>query len=159
MLNIQLWYPFGFPFVPAHWFGAIVFLAALVLHVGLKLPLMRRTFRERGVTRPLGNSAPEPYEEGTTAPLAPAAPTISRRGLLGSVAGAAVGMGLLGAGQSVGGPLRRIALLAPHGRDPGPGPNGFQVNKTASGVGIRASETGASWRLLVHRSSGEVEET
>jgi DMSO/TMAO reductase YedYZ molybdopterin-dependent catalytic subunit len=154
VLNIQLWYPFAFPFVPAHWYGAIVFVAALALHVGLKLPLMRRTFRERGVTGPLRDPTPEPYEQGTTAPLAPAAPTISRRGLLGSVGAAALGMGLLGAGQSIGGPLRGLALLAPHGRDPGPGPNGFQVNKTARAVGIRASETGASWRLHVERPGG-----
>ncbi len=41
MINIQVWYPFGFSFVPAHYYGAIVMLAGLALHVGLKLPVMR----------------------------------------------------------------------------------------------------------------------
>ncbi len=53
VINIQLWYPFGFSFVPAHYYGAIIFLAALVLHVALKLPLTVRAFRERGLLAPL----------------------------------------------------------------------------------------------------------
>ncbi len=151
VLNIQLWYPFTFSFVPAHWFGAIVFLAALGLHVGLKVPLMRRTFRERGLRRQLRSAEPEPYEEGTTAPTAPGAATISRRGMLAAVGAGAAGVGLMAAGQSIGGPLRRLAVLAPHGRDPGAGPNGFQVNKTAKLVGIKPEQTGPSWRLRLER--------
>ena len=49
VINIQLWYPFGFSFVPAHYYGAMVFVAALVLHVGLKLPVARRAFAQEGV--------------------------------------------------------------------------------------------------------------
>ena len=44
VLNIQLWYPFGFSFVPAHYYGAIVFVAALAFHVVLKLTVVRRAF-------------------------------------------------------------------------------------------------------------------
>ena len=58
-------------------------------------------------------------------------------------------VGLLTVGQSIGGPLRRTALLAPHGQDVSGGPGDFQVNKTAAEVGITASETGATWRLTV----------
>lgn len=152
LLDIQLWYPWSFSFVPAHWFGAIVFVAALALHVGVKVPLMRRTFAERGVLRGLRSEQPEPYEEDTTAPLAPARPTISRRGFVAAVGGGAAAAGLIAAGQSIGGPLRPLAFLAPHGRDPGPGPNGFQVNKTARGVGIRVRDTGPGWRLQIERA-------
>jgi len=53
------------------------------------------------------------------------------------------------AGQSLGGPLRRTALLAPHGQDLGDGPNDFQINQTAAKVGIRTGETGAGWRLTL----------
>jgi DMSO/TMAO reductase YedYZ molybdopterin-dependent catalytic subunit len=61
------------------------------------------------------------------------------------------------AGQSIGGPLRRTALLAPHGgQDPGSGPNGFQINKTAAAVGVRAEETGERWRLVVRGDGGRV---
>lgn len=72
-----------------------------------------------------------------------------------------VGLGSLAlfvvtAGQSVGGWWRRTALLAPHGQDPGSGPNGFQINKTAASVGIRASDTGPAWRLTVRAPGRQV---
>ena len=41
ILNIQLWYPWHFNFVVAHYYGAWVFLAALVVHVAIKLPAVR----------------------------------------------------------------------------------------------------------------------
>ena len=47
----------------------------------------------------------------------------------------------------VGGPLRRLAVLAPHGPTAGDGPNDFQVNKTAASVGIEPEQTGALWVL------------
>lgn len=153
VLNIQLYYPFKFTFVPAHYFGAVVFVAALALHVALKLPTVRRAFREHGAVRPLrvplAGTAPERYVEGSTAPIAPAAPTISRRGFVGTVGAAAGVLGLMAAGQAIGGPLRQLGLLAPHGRRPTGGPNGFQINKTAKAVGIAPRETGPSWRLAV----------
>ena len=55
---------------------------------------------------------------------------------------------LLAVGQSAGGPLRRLALLAPRGQDPGP-PDDFQVNQTAASAGIRQTQTGDSWRLTL----------
>jgi DMSO/TMAO reductase YedYZ molybdopterin-dependent catalytic subunit len=152
VINIQLWYPFGFPFVPAHYYGAILFLAALAFHVGLKLPLMVRVFRERGVVRPLraglDETRPEPRLPGvvTSAPAHPAAPTVSRRALLTGVGAASLGLGVMATGQVVGGPLRELALLAPRGRV-GSGPNGFPVNKTFASVGIPRERVGESWRL------------
>jgi DMSO/TMAO reductase YedYZ molybdopterin-dependent catalytic subunit len=77
-------------------------------------------------------------EPPTAIATQPAAPTISRRGLLAMVGGSSLALLVLTAGQSVGGPLRRIALLAPHGGDRGTGPNAFEVNKTAASVGIDA---------------------
>src|SRR2546425_14606 len=86
VLNIQLYYPFRFTFVPAHYFGAVVFVAALGLHVGLKLPTVVRAFRQHGVLRPLrvplADTGPEPQVEDSTAPIAPGAPTISMRGFV-----------------------------------------------------------------------------
>lgn len=151
VMNIQLYYPWNFSFVPSHYYAAIVFLAALALHVGLKIPTIRKAYRERGVTRPLradlGQTVPEPYQEGTTTPLEPAAATLSRRALIAGVGAASIGIGAMMAGQVIGGPLRSIALLAPHGTNPGDGPNGFQINKTAAAVGIGPAETGDNWRL------------
>jgi DMSO/TMAO reductase YedYZ molybdopterin-dependent catalytic subunit len=152
ILNIQLYYPWGFSFVPAHYYGAFVFLAALGLHLVAKVPVARRAFRERGVTAPLrddlAHTAPEPPRENTTAPLNAAEPTISRRGLLAVVGAGSLGLAAIAAGQSIGGPLRPLALLAPRGTA-GSGPNGFQVNKTAASVGVDRAMTGPSWRLVL----------
>ena len=158
VLNIQLYYPWKFNFLPAHYYGAWIFVAALTLHVALKVPTMRRAFRERGVLSPLGDdlehTLPEPFDEETTTPAEPAAPTISRRGLIASVGAACLGMLVLAGGQSVGGPLRRLSLLGPHGDNPGAGPNGFQVNKTAAAVGITREQAGPGWRLRVTGPGG-----
>ncbi len=152
VINIQLWYPFGFSFVPAHYYGAIVFVAALVLHVGLKLPVARRAFAQEGVMRllreDLAHTRPERGLAGvvTSAPAAPAAPTLTRRTLVGGVGAASLGLGAMAAGQVVGGPLRQLALLAPRGRA-GSGPNAFPVNKTFAAVGIPQQAVGENWRL------------
>lgn len=63
------------------------------------------------------------------------------------------------AGQSLGGWWRQTALPAPHGRNPGPGPNGFQINKTAVSVGIRPSDIGPAWRLTVRGAGRQVDLT
>src|ERR1700741_2818220 len=46
--NAQYWYPFKFNFVVAHYYGAVVFVASLVLHVLIKVPVMRDAYRTRG---------------------------------------------------------------------------------------------------------------
>jgi DMSO/TMAO reductase YedYZ molybdopterin-dependent catalytic subunit len=54
--NALYWYPFKFNFVVAHYYGAIVFVAALALHVIVKTPVILRAYRERG--SPTQGSAP-----------------------------------------------------------------------------------------------------
>jgi DMSO/TMAO reductase YedYZ molybdopterin-dependent catalytic subunit len=154
ILNVQLYYPWHFNFVVAHYYGAWVFVAALVVHVAIKMPIVARAWRERGALAPLRASLhetrPEPYEPGGLVAPRPAAATISRRGALGLVGSAAAGLFLVTAGQSIGGPLRRLALLAPRGQSVvGRGPNGFPVNKTAATARIDRRATGSGWRLQV----------
>jgi len=160
ILNAQLYYPWRFSFLAAHFYGAWVFLAAFVLHAALKLPTMRRSLRERRLLdelhRGLEETRPETGESALIAP-APSAPTISRRGVLGLTGGASLGLLALTAGQSIGGPLREIALLAPHGHDLGDGPNDFQVNKTAASLGITSAQTGDEWRLRVRGEGAQTE--
>lgn len=156
LLNIQLFYAWRFSFVPVHYYAAILFLAALAFHVVVKLPVARRAFRERGVLAPLRESliqtAPEPAGHDTTAPTNPGTPTISRRGFVATVGVATAGLGVMAGAQSVGGPLRDLALLTPHGRTRGSGPNDFQINKPAATVGVSAGQTGPDWRLVVMRA-------
>jgi DMSO/TMAO reductase YedYZ molybdopterin-dependent catalytic subunit len=152
ILNVQLFYPWHFNFVVAHYYGAWVFVAALIAHVAVKLPVVARAWRERGVLAPLrarlDETRAEPYEPGGLAPPRPAPATISRRGLLALVGSASGGLLVVTAGQSIGGPLRELALLAPRGQSiVGGGPNGFAVNKTAVTAGISRDATGAAWRL------------
>ncbi|MEO3805638.1 molybdopterin-dependent oxidoreductase [Nonomuraea sp. B1E8] len=153
ILNIQLFYVFPFSFYPAHLYGAWIFLAALAVHVAMRLPRAIRAVRSRDLRRELrtrlADTRPEPPDPDGLVPADPAPPTMSRRGLLAFVGGGSALMFGLSAGQTLDGPLRRTALLAPHGREYGTGPNDFQVNKTAASLGVTASETGGGWRLAV----------
>jgi DMSO/TMAO reductase YedYZ molybdopterin-dependent catalytic subunit len=90
-----------------------------------------------------------------TEPHAGPAADTARQFAVGALAFAGAGSLLvltLSVGQSLGGPLCRTALLAPHGQDTGDGPNDFQINQTAAEVGVKAGETGPSWRLTVRYS-------
>jgi DMSO/TMAO reductase YedYZ molybdopterin-dependent catalytic subunit len=138
--NFQYWYVFDFDFVRAHYYAAVLFVAALGVHLAVKLPVALRSLR-----------GPEPRDSPLVA-VAPDPPTISRRALLAALGGGSAALLVANAGESVGGPLRRIAFLAPR-RD-----GGFPVNKTAAGAGVTPDMTGAAYRLvLAGGSGGEVE--
>jgi DMSO/TMAO reductase YedYZ molybdopterin-dependent catalytic subunit len=155
IMNIQTWYKFPGSFYPLHFYGAWVFIAGLVVHTALKVPVMIRALRSRGFIEELrtntAGTRPEPQDAGYLTPTRPAPPTISRRGVLAFAGAGSALIGLLAAGQSLGGPLRWTALLAPRGPQPG-APDDFQVNQTASSAGITASVTGAAWRLSLSRA-------
>ncbi|MDX3070859.1 molybdopterin-dependent oxidoreductase [Streptomyces sp. NPDC088354] len=154
LLNIQLLYVFPGSFYTLHFYGAWVFIAAFVVHVCLKFGRMRHALRSRGLRAELrtgrSRTRPEPPDPDGLVPVAPAAPTISRRGAVGMVGAGSLALLVVTAGQSIGGVLRGTALLAPHNRNPGSGPNGFQINKTAASVGVTRTLTGPAWRLEVH---------
>ncbi|MEV4081108.1 molybdopterin-dependent oxidoreductase [Nonomuraea fuscirosea] len=153
ILNIQLFYVFPFSFYPAHLYGAWIFLAALAVHVAVRLPMAIRALQSRDLRRELrtglAGTRPEPPDPNGLVPVDPAPPTMSRRGLLAFVGGGSVLMFGLSAGQTFDGPLRRTALLAPHGREYGTGPNDFQINKTAASLGVTEADTGDAWRLVL----------
>ncbi|MEU6199736.1 molybdopterin-dependent oxidoreductase [Streptomyces sp. NPDC047061] len=144
VLNVQLDYLFPGSFYPLHFYGAWVFFAAFLAHAALKTPAALRAVRRRRL------------DEGELAAPRPDPSTVSRRGALWFVGGASLLLLVTTAGQSIGGALRRTALLAPHGgADPGSGPNGFQINKTAAYAGIDAKETGEeAWQLVVTGRGG-----
>ncbi|MGY5044317.1 molybdopterin-dependent oxidoreductase [Streptomyces sp. 900105755] len=146
VLNVQLDYVFPGSFYPLHFYGAWVFFAAFLAHAALKTPTALRAVRERRQHR----------DEGELETPRPDAPTVSRRGALWFTGGASLLLLVTTAGQSIGGVWRRTALLAPHGgADPGSGPDGFQINKTAAYAGIDARETGPeAWRLVVTGRDG-----
>jgi len=161
VLNIQSDYVFGFSFYTAHLYGAWVAIAGFVVHVGIKLPTMRRALRTRRLRDelhvPLEATEPELTGLGIDDELVPRTPapaTMSRRGLLAVVTGAAALVGGLSIGQTLGGPLRRTALLSPRGRSYGTGPTDFQVNITAATAGVPPAATGDAWRLALTGPGG-----
>ncbi|MFF5308852.1 molybdopterin-dependent oxidoreductase [Streptomyces massasporeus] len=146
VLNVQLDYVFPGSFYPLHFYGAWVFFAAFVAHALLKTPTALRNLRRLR------------EEKDDLVSPRPAEPTVSRRGALWFVGGGSLLLFVTTVGQNFGGPLRRTALLAPHGGgEPGSGPNGFQINKTAAYAGIDMAETAEdAWRLVVTGRTGTV---
>lgn len=159
-LDVEYFYPWHFDFYTIHYYGALVFFSAFLLHLFVKLPTVRHAYRERGVLKPLlddlEHTRPEPHEATGLAPLEPSAPTISRRGLLATVGGASLAVLAVQVGQVIGGPLRRTALLAARGRVYGTGPNDFPITTTASSARITTAETGAGWRLKLMAGDREI---
>jgi DMSO/TMAO reductase YedYZ molybdopterin-dependent catalytic subunit len=153
ILMMEEWIPTNFDLNVVHYYGAWVFGALFVLHACIKLPVVRRAYRERGVLKPLmqdlAHTEPEPPDDGGLVPTSPAAPTISRRGLLAMAGGASLTILGVQAGESIGGPFRRLALLAPRGRVYGTGPNDFPVTHTAAWAQVTPAMTGGDWRLTV----------
>lgn len=127
--NAQYWYPFKFNFVVAHYYGAIVFVASLAIHVIIKVPLVLQARREREWMKPIRADMAEQ--------------TISRRGVIAFAGAGALTLLLGNVGQSLGGPLRKTALFAPR-RD-----SGFPVNKTAAAAGITPEMTGPGYQLVL----------
>jgi DMSO/TMAO reductase YedYZ molybdopterin-dependent catalytic subunit len=159
LLNVQYWYRFPGSFYRLHYYGAWVFMAGFTVHATLKVPKMRRALRARRVRDEmridLSHTVAEPYSEHGLVARRPAAPTVSRRGALGLIAAGSASLFVLTVGESVGGPLRRAALLAPRGGyRTGSGPEDFVVNIFAADVGVRP--IGADWRLEIRGAGAPV---
>jgi len=152
ILNVLLDDVFPGSFYPLHFYGAWVFIGAFVAHAVLKAPTAMRNLRNLRNLRNVRDGGEE-----LVAPR-PDPPTVSRRGALGLVGGGSLLLFATSAGRSFDGPLRETAVLTPHGGpEPGGGPGGFQINKTAAYAGIRTAETTEeAWRLVVTGPAGTV---
>jgi hypothetical protein len=134
LANAAQWYPWReFSFRTAHYALAWVAIGALVLHVAVKLPVIRAA---------LGADVDD---ESLDRPGAREAGAVSRRALLrGTWAAAGVAV-LATAGGAV--PwLRRVSVLAVR---TGEGPGGVPINKTAAAAGVLAAATDPGWALAV----------
>jgi DMSO/TMAO reductase YedYZ molybdopterin-dependent catalytic subunit len=115
-----------FFFTAGHYWVAWLAVGALLVHIGVQLPVVREALARRD---------PEPSPD-----------RLSRRGLLAGVGAAAGLITLTTAGQTIR-PLSGLAVLAP--RHPGVGPQGLPVNKTADSAGVRAAALAPAYRLLI----------
>jgi hypothetical protein len=129
-VNTLQWYPWPFPFRQTHYALAWIIVGALLVHLAVKLPLIRANWRR----------TPEPAPESLPADTT----GLTRRGLFRTVVGAATLVGLTSVGQSAPafGP---IAVLAP--RKPNVGPQGLPVNRTAEAAGVTGID--ADWRFTI----------
>ncbi|MBD8078446.1 molybdopterin-dependent oxidoreductase [Cellulosimicrobium arenosum] len=166
VLNVFQVYPWKFSFLWVHYAAAWVVVGSVVVHVGVKLPVIVPALRssvaelraeESGggprppsvvppaVVPPAGVAADQGQEED------PAQAATSRRGFLAAVAVTTLGVVALTVGQTVR-PLAPFAVLAP--RDPRVGPQGLPVNKTARSAGVADTATDPAWRLVLTGPGG-----
>lgn len=130
LLNIAQWYAFEFFFTTSHYAMAWVAMGAVLVHIGVKLPVIRRA---------LG----EPLDVGDVA--GGGAVGVTRRRVLIGAGVAAAAATLVTAGQTV--PLlRRVSVLAPRS---GEGPQGIPINRTAIAAGVIRAARSPEYRLTV----------
>jgi DMSO/TMAO reductase YedYZ molybdopterin-dependent catalytic subunit len=135
VMNIAQWYAFTFFFTTSHYAMAYVAAGAVLVHIAVKLPVIRRA---------LG----EPLDEIPTADLMPHRGP-SRRAVLGGT-WLAVGVAtVVTAGQTISW-LRNVSLLAPRS---GRGPQGVPVNRTAWAAGVVRPAQSPDYRLTVVNGS------
>jgi hypothetical protein len=139
LANSAQWYPWSFSFRATHYAVAWVAIGALVLHVAVKLPIVRRALA--------GDVDADLEGRPAGAPAA----AVSRRSLLHATwvaAGVAV---LATAGGTV--PwLRRVSVLAVRS---GEGPAGVPINKSAVAAGVVATALREDYRLVVSHAGRE----
>lgn len=128
-MNIIGWYPWDFSFRATHYAVAWVAIGSLVVHIGVKLPVIRR-----GLMSPVDH--PDHHLD---------ADAVTRRSVL-QVAFAAAGIAVvLTAGQTVGF-LRRVSVF---GVRDGQGPQDLPINRTARGAGAVEGATAPDYVLSV----------
>ncbi len=132
LANSAQWYPWSFPFRSTHYALAYVAIGSLVLHVAVKLPVIRDA-----LTRPADDG--EDPGDGLT-----------RRGLVRSAVGASGLAVLLTAGQTV--PwLRRVSVFGTHD---GTGPQDLPINKSARRAGVTQIALAPSYALELRHAGG-----
>ena len=129
LLNTAQWYAFKFFFTTSHYTVAWVAAGAVLVHVGVKLPVIRRALGE-----------PVEGEVASGGAVGP-----SRRSVLVGAGVATALATVVTAGQTI--PwLRTLSVLAPRS---GQGPQGVPVNRSAVAAGVIRSARSPDYRLVV----------
>ncbi len=137
VMNSSQWYPWGFSFRPTHYAVAWVAIGALVLHIAVKLPVIRDMLT--GDVDATTHDRPGATQRGA----------LSRRGLLRST-WAAAGVAVLATAGGTVSWLREVSVFAVRS---GEGPQGVPVNRSAEAAGVTADDTGEAFRLDLVRGS------
>ncbi len=140
LANSAQWYPWAFSFRATHYAVAWVAIGALVVHVAVKLPVIRQA---------LGADVDSTAQDR---PDATGAGTVSRRGLLRTT-WLAAGVAVLATAGSTVPALRRVSVF---GVRSGDGPAGVPINRSARAAGVTATATSPAYRLTVAYGGREV---
>lgn len=129
LANAAQWYPWSFSFRSTHYAVAWIAIGALLVHIAVKLPIIRAAWSE-------------PLPEPPTSYDGPSRRTVLRTAVLAS--GVAV---LAAAGNTV--PwLRKVSVFAVRS---GEGPQGVPINRSAQAAGVTTTARDPGFRLtLVH---------
>jgi len=136
LMNSTQWYPWDFSFRRTHYALAWIAIGALLVHIAVKLPLIRDA-----LSRDVDDTANDRPEATTAGP-------ITRRGLLRTT-WLASGVAVLATAGSTVPLLRKVSVL---GVRSGDGPGGIPINRSARAAGVTATATRPDWTLTV--SSG-----
>ncbi len=135
LANSAQWYPWAFSFRSTHYAVAWIAIGALLVHIAVKLPIIRAAYAE-----PL----PEPDDASYKGP--------SRRAFL-RTALLASGVAVIATAGSTVPFLRKISVL---GVRTGEGPQGVPINKSAVAAGVTDLARGAGFRLTLVNGDREV---
>jgi hypothetical protein len=141
LANAAQWYPWWtFSFRTAHYALAWVAMGALVLHVAVKLPVIRSAL--------LADIDDTTHDRDASSRSGP----VSRRTLVRTTLAAAAVTVVATAGATV--PwLRRASVFAVRS---GEGPGGVPINRTAAAAGVTETAVDPSWALAVVVDGAEV---
>ena len=163
LMNAAHWYPWEFTFRLTHYALAWVMVGALLVHLGVKLPQITRSWSrdepppgqdpeddaDRGPGQP-AHDAPDHTEPagGSDVPE----PHPSRRAVVGAGLVSSAAAVLLTAGSAVPA-LREVSVF---GVRSGGGPQGVPINTSAKAAGVVAAAGDAAYTLLLRGPSGDV---
>lgn len=133
LANSAQWYPWAFSFRATHHAVAWIAIGALLIHVAVKLPMIRAALDADVETRDLDR--PGATEPGP----------LTRRGLVTSAL-VASGVAVLATAGSTVPLLRRVSVL---GVRSGDGPGGIPINKSARAAEVIPAALSTDYRLVV----------
>ena len=131
LMNSAQWYPWSFSFRSTHYAVAWVAIGSLVVHIAVKLPVIRDALT--GDVEETTHDRETASEPGV----------LSRRGLL-TTTWVATGVAVLATAGSTVPLLRRVSVF---GVRSGDGPGGIPINKSAAAAKVTASATSSSYAL------------
>lgn len=139
LANSAQWYPWQFVFRGTHYAVAWITVGALVIHIAVKLPVIRAA---------LGSDIEAP-QAGDREGMATTSSGLSRRGLLRVTWLAAAVAVLTTAGSAV--PLlRKVSVF---GVRSGDGPQDVPVNRSAAAAAVTAAALAPSYRLTIRNGA------